>query len=249
MSIKNIINRKIKKNKKGYFILIDPEKKGVDYEKIIKNANKSKVDGILIGGSKKKIKSFNTFVKSIKSMSKIPIILFPGSHQQLSLHADALFSLFLINSNMYKFIIGEQLKASKSIFKSKLEILNTAYLVIANSKKISVVRETGIPVHKRVSLTYIKKYLYLSSIMNFDILYLEAGSGASKIIDNRIIKEARKIVKKPIIVGGGVKNTIHIKKIFNSGADFVVTGNIIEKDPDKILKFADFIREYNEKNI
>ncbi len=246
MKIKNNLIKKYKKNKKGYFVLIDPEKKNVDYDKIIYLSNKNKIDALLIGGSKDKISGFDKFIKFIKKSSKIPVILFPGSHSQISNFADAILSLSLINSKSYRYIIGEQLEVSDILYKSNLEIINTSYIVFARKKHISVVKETKIDLYENYSINNIKKLFYLSQNMNFDTVYLESGSGAQKTIDMKIIRLARKIINKPIIVGGGIKDTKSIKNIFSNGADFIVTGNIIEKQPELINEFAEFIKEYNE---
>ena len=67
--------------------------------------------------------------------------------------------------------------------------------------------------------------------MCFDVIYLEAGSGASKTIDPQVIRTARKILSKPIIAGGGINTVNKAEKLLEAGADFIVTGNAIEKKP------------------
>ena len=75
--------------KKGavYIVLIDPDKE--DDNSIInrvKNANNSGVDALFVGGSLMMDINYNSIVKKIKSLSNIPVILFPGGVGQLNKH-------------------------------------------------------------------------------------------------------------------------------------------------------------------
>ena len=65
-------------------------------------------------------------------------------------------------------------------------------------------------------------------------IYLEAGSGAIHTVNLEIIKEVRKNIQLPIIVGGGIKKYEEIKKMWQAGANMVVIGNVLEKNPEMI---------------
>ena len=75
-------------------------------------------------------------------------------------------------------------------------------------------------------------------MLGLKLIYLEAGSGANNSVSEEIIKEVKKTVSIPVIVGGGICNTKQLTAIFNAGADVVVIGTAIENDKTLIKKFA-----------
>jgi phosphoglycerol geranylgeranyltransferase len=58
---------------------------------------------------------------------------------------------------------------------------------------------------------------------------METGSGAEKPIEGRIIREIRKIVLLPIIVGSGISTPLQAKEAIESGEDIIDTGSVLEK--------------------
>ena len=68
------------------------------------------------------------------------------------------------------------------------------------------------------------------------LIYLEAGSGASKAVSSKMISEVKKNISIPLIVGGGMKTKQDIETAFNSGADIVVVGTAIEEKTDLITE-------------
>ena len=242
MAVIDIIKSRREKSKKGYFVLIDPEKKSVDLKRIVRNVNSTFVDAILVGGSNKTIQGFQSFITRLKKMTDVPIVLFPGSHSQISSKADAILLLSLVNSRSVRHLIGEHIDGAEKIVKSKIEVIPTAYIVIDRTGKTSVSRAAEII--KLKSDSEVKKYIYASSLMCFDVIYLEAGSGASRTIDPQVIRTARRILSKPIIAGGGINTVNKAEKLLEAGADFIVTGNAIEKNPDLILDFGEMVKRF-----
>lgn len=242
MAVIDIFNSKRRKGSKGYLVLVDPDKRGVDIKRIVDNVNRTAVDVLLVGGSRCDKKGFNSFIKNLRRMTDAPIVLFPGSHDQLSRDADAILLLSLINSRSLKHVIGEHIDGAERIAKSGIEVIPTAYIVMDKTGKTSVSKAAKILSPKTNSEA--RKYLYASSIMSYSLLYLEAGSGAERTIDSSLVKTARRITDKPIIVGGGIRDRERAKSLLLSGADFIVTGNAIEKNPDLILELGSMINEF-----
>ena len=74
--------------------LIDPDTK--NNEKLLPMLNlinDCDFDVIFVGGSMISDNKFDSRLKFIKNNSNLPLIIFPGSSNQLSKHADALFFL------------------------------------------------------------------------------------------------------------------------------------------------------------
>ena len=70
-------------------------------------------------------------------------------------------------------------------------------------------------------------------------LYLEAGSGASHSVGPDMIRAIRKNISLPLMVGGGIRSAETAHELFNAGADMLVIGNALEKDPGLIKAFCD----------
>lgn len=231
--IKNLLDNIIKTGQKAYFVLLDPEKKDIDYPSILSHAETSKIDGIMLGGSSRRIELFSEFAQKIRKSTGIPVILFPGSIFQIA-DADAMLLLTFLNSRDPRYLIKEHLEAARDIYYSSMHVVSTAYILIASSEDLSIVRETGVRPLEPSDIEEIRKYFYASSILHYDAVYLEGGSGTDLPVDTSIIKEARKLIRKVIIVGGGIRDSSTAESIYRAGADIIVTGNAVEKRPELI---------------
>jgi phosphoglycerol geranylgeranyltransferase len=82
----------------------------------------------------------------------------------------------------------------------------------------------------------------------FKILYLEAGSGATKPVSSQLIETARESCELTIIVGGGIRDGTAAKTAVRAGADWIITGNLTESynDADELQQvISKFIEEMN----
>ena len=107
------LKKSVEKNGAGFIVLIDPDKK--NDEKIIglvENANLNGADAIFVGGSIMMDSFYNERVKKIKSISNIPVILFPGGVNQISKHFDAILFMSLLSGRTPHYLIGEQVLAA-----------------------------------------------------------------------------------------------------------------------------------------
>ena len=116
--------------------LVDPDAKN-DHRLLfmIENINKSSFDAILVGGSKITDNHFEKRLKKIKENTNLPLILFPGDSSQISKYADAILFTSLLNSKNPKYLVEEQVKASRRIYSYNLETIPTGYLLFSTDKK------------------------------------------------------------------------------------------------------------------
>lgn len=236
MDVKKYILNRVKKGEKLHFTLIDPaEQKPEKASLVVRKAEMFGTDAVLVGGSYKvRQEKLDSTVKMIKKTVKIPVILFPSSVAYISKYADAILFLSLLNSEDTKYIVDEPARGAPIIKKLKIQPISTAYLVfkpgqrVGKKGKAKLIREKD--KERSVGLSLFAEFV------GFDFLYLEAGSGATKTVPTSIIREIRKEIDIPIIVGGGIKTSELAKEKIESGADIIVTGNIIEKNPD-LLKY------------
>ena len=226
-------------------ILIDPEKtfKTKQIEKLIKKINECNISFIFIGGSTIKKINLDPIIKLIKTISSIPVVIFPGNHSQVSNYADGIFYLSLLTTNNPKFLIEEQIKSTPKISKTNLEVIPTGYILIdptgtSSTSRIVQNKRTIISKKQLLNLSLTAKYL------GKKILIFDNGSGAKKSnqnIDFKIIKEKTKL---PIIVGGGIKSTKEIITLKKLGCNIIIVGNYIEEN----IEFLDEIKEMNLSN-
>jgi len=125
----------------------------------------------------------------------------------------------------------------------KIEIIPTGYILVDGGKTTSVQymsHTTPIPADKP---DIVKATAMAGEMLGLKALYIEAGSGASKVFSPKILKAISRHIDIPIIYGGGIKSPDQLKLQMESGADMLVVGNSIEKDPDLLSKFTDLVKK------
>lgn len=237
--VEKYINDELKKHRKLCFALLDSE----NFDDIGSVARKVEMLGasaVLVGGSSAIDQlDLDRLVLSIKSTVSIPVILFPGNVTGVSPNADAILFTSLLNSEDPYFISGAQALGALLVKKYKIEPLPTGYIIIGeNTTAWFIGRAKGIPFEKsNIAVMYSLAAQYLG--MRF--VYLEAGSGAEKNVSAEMISNVRKYFDGLLIVGGGIRNSTIAKELVDAGADILVIGTLLERDPDWERKFVDII--------
>ena len=165
-------------------------------------------------------------IEGDEDMWKIPVVLFPGGSRALASSADAITFMTLMNSNNRKFLIDEQRLGAQFVLDNEIEPISTGYLIYSPGGKVGEVGEALLIDKTDINSTI--QYSNTATCFNFQILYLEAGSGAEIPVSSEHINAARTAFKNILFVGGGIRTTESIKSIVRSGADWIVTGTIIE---------------------
>jgi phosphoglycerol geranylgeranyltransferase len=213
-----------KKQQAQLAVLIDPDKFN---PQLIKLANQCNVHYFFVGGSKLTNGSVEKTISSIKKLSKIPIVIFPGDEKQLSAKADAVLFLSLLSGRNPDYLIGKQVLAAPFIKQKKLECISTAYILVEGNKKSTTQKVTNT---KPLSDTkIIINTCIAAELLGFKTVYLEAGSGAKKNINTTLIKKAKQNINIPLLVGGGINSVKKAQQAINVGADVLVIGNALEK--------------------
>ena len=211
-------------------ILIDPDKYHSD---LIKIANVCKVSYIFVGGSSLQKNNFAKTVKSIKSLTKIPLIIFPGDETQISNLADGILILSLLSGRNAEYLIGKHVKAASKIKTSKLNTISTGYILVNGHKKSTTQKVTKTkPLNNKKEII---ETAIAGELLGKQLIYLEAGSGAKKTLNTSIIKAVKKSISIPLIVGGGINTSLKAKDIINCNPDYIVIGNAFEANPDLLL--------------
>jgi phosphoglycerol geranylgeranyltransferase len=223
----------------GYWVLLDPDK--LIHEHIpafMEQVHSAGVDGILIGGSLLINSDLDNFVGTVKEYSDdIPVILFPGGVHQITSKADAILFLSLISGRDAQHIIGSQVIAAPLIYRSGLEAISTAYMMIDSGRQTSAQFMTGTVPLPRNKPEIAVAHALAAQYLGFKLIYLEGGSGADMPVPKDLVQAVSSCVSLPIIVGGGIRTPEDAQEKVIAGASFIVTGNILEiSDDPKLMK-------------
>ncbi|MBN3581290.1 geranylgeranylglyceryl/heptaprenylglyceryl phosphate synthase [Algoriphagus aestuarii] len=246
--ISNLLQSLYRSKKKGLAWLIDPEKFSCP-ELFTQNfdwVKDSELDLIMVGGSDFESNGFSEIIDAIKRISgNIPIVIFPGSQVQLAENADAILFLSLLSGRNPDLLIGQHVQAAPKILKMGLEVLPTAYLLVNDGEitRVHTVSQT-LPILNS-NLNLVKNTALAGYYLGLRYFFIDAGSGAKSPVSSQVIESVRDLVPCPLIVGGGIDNLEKLKDAYEAGADLVVLGNTIEKDPGFLSEVLDYKAWYN----
>ncbi len=231
---------------KKIVVLIDPDKFSLgNIKQTLELAIRAKVDYFFIGGSLVVNNMLDYCLQTIKDSCDIPMILFPGNSFQLSYKADGILFLSLISGRNAELLIGKHVITAPYLKVSPLEILPTGYMLIDGGvpTTVSYMSNTQpIPANKDdVALCT----ALAGEMLGLKMMYMDAGSGAKSPITTSMIDAVSSTIKIPLIVGGGIRTPEKAMETAKAGADVIVVGNAIEKNPNLILEMAEAVHGLN----
>lgn len=233
-------------NEKKFVVLIDPDKVRLSkLDEILYLSKEVGVDYFFIGGSLIVNDMLDDVLKKIKTETHIPSILFPGSSLQISYQADAILFLSLISGRNADLLIGKHVETAPFLKISPLEVIPTGYMLIDGGSTTSVqyISNTNpIPAVKNDIAT---ATAVAGELLGLKLIYMDAGSGAKNPISTEMISSVSSAINVPLIVGGGINSPEKVKANIDAGADVIVVGNAIEKEPSLIKEMADIVHNYS----
>tara|TARA_Y100000590_G_scaffold101743_1_gene115549 strand:- start:411 stop:1148 length:738 start_codon:yes stop_codon:yes gene_type:complete len=242
MSVLSKLNDCVEKKGAGFIVLIDPDKKNDNnIDKLVEKANQNGVDAIFVGGSIMMDGLYHKRVERIKSISEIPVILFPGGVNQINKHYDAMLFMSLISGRNSHYLIGEQVIAAPIVKDYEIETIPTGYLLIDGGAPTSVEVVSGTKPLPSNRPDMIVSHALAAQFLGMKLIYLEAGSGALNKIPEDVVKKVADEINIGLIVGGGICTPEDANSIVNSGASFVVIGSAIEKSAELMEEFSSSI--------
>lgn len=218
----------IKANKKQLAILIDPEKFDVESTLSFLENIPSETTHLFVGGSTDQHRETEKVVRGLKQHTELPLFLFPGNHSQITPIADALLFLTLLSGRNAEYLIGQQVKAVSVLKDSSLEVIATGYILIDGGNYSSVARVTGTKPLLQDNVEAVVHTALAGQYNGAKLIYLEAGSGAEFPVKPELIRAVRKVLRIPLIVGGGIKTQKQKEQAYEAGADVVVMGTVFE---------------------
>jgi putative glycerol-1-phosphate prenyltransferase len=242
IEILNTLLEKKQKKHKQLAVLIDPD--SVNENQLINICNlcnQAKVDLILVGGSLITNGFWNKCVTLIKTLTQIPVLLFPGNIMQVHDEADAILFLSMISGRNADLLIGKHVLAAPILKKLEIEVIPTAYMIVDGGNITSVMYMSNtMPIpHDKNNIAVCTAMA--GEMLGLKVMYMDAGSGAKQPISLEMIQEVAKNIVAPLFVGGGIRTAKQAVNAANAGADIVVIGNAFEKNPDLILEISEAI--------
>ncbi len=245
--MKNKILNQFISEKGQIAVLIDPDKSTSELylRDLVKKAEFAQVHYFFVGGSTVSKKDFEEVINFLSENSSIPIVIFPGSFQQISNKADAILYLSLLSGRNPDYLIGHHVQSAQELWDMNIEVIPTAYILIdgGNSSAVAYISQTSpIPSDK---ITIAKSTAIAGVLQGKKIVFFDAGSGAKNSISCELISQVDQL-GIPLIVGGGIKTIEEILHFKNAGANVVVIGNHVEKNIDFLLDIKNYISLKNE---
>ncbi|MCX8195897.1 MAG: geranylgeranylglyceryl/heptaprenylglyceryl phosphate synthase [Acidilobaceae archaeon] len=236
-----------RKESRLHFTLIDPDKtEPWEAEKIARAAREYGTDYVLVGGSLGVSPQSTDIIVEVVKREGLPVIIFPGSLNNVSPKADAALFLNIINSDDPYYHGIAQVQGSLIVLRHGLEPIPTCYVIVGYGGTAGyMARARPIPYEKP---ELVAAHALACAMMGSKVIYLEAGSGAPRPVPPEAVflsKEFLKAVEMEalLIVGGGIRSAEVAKDMARAGADGIVTGNIVEQNPEALREIVKAFKE------
>jgi phosphoglycerol geranylgeranyltransferase len=238
------LKRSSKDKGTGFLLLLDPDRvKPKDVKGIGRAGEEAEVDAFLVGGSLLLSDAFEEAIKALKSVSKLPVFIFPGSVSQLSRHADGILFLSLISGRNATYLIDKHVRAAPMIKRMGLECVPVGYMLIESGKLSSVEFMSNTRPVPRDKVDVAMAHALAAEYLGMQAVYLEAGSGAKEPVPESMVKSVKDYINIPVIVGGGLRTPVQARSRARAGANFIVIGTALEgqKEVRRLRDFAQAI--------
>lgn len=248
MSVLQTLRERRETRKKSVAILIDPDKvdDATRILPLINLASENCVDFFFVGGSLITTTNLSEVVARIKENVTIPVVLFPGNTMQVDPSADALLFLSLISGRNPELLIGQHVVSAPIIRNTRLEVVPTGYILINSGKLTSVAYISNTMPIPEDKYSLAASTAMAGEMLGLQCIYLDAGSGAEKEITPKMIAAVRKAIAVPLIVGGGINTAQKAWNALEAGADMIVIGNALEKNPQLLTEISEKVYEWNK---
>jgi len=241
MGVYSYLLQIMKKRRAGFLFLLDPDKTDIKHiRSVVPQVERGGADAILVGGSTYDIDGFDDYLKEVKLNTTLPVILFPGSHFQISRNADAIFFLSLLSGRNPLYLVGEQVLGAPLIKKYGIEPIPCGYILVDGGHLSSVIYISNTLPIPRDGTNTAKFHALTAQYFGMKFVYLEAGSGAEVPVPDEMIGGVKSYIDIPVIVGGGLRNASLARQKVDAGADFVVIGTAFEGE----AKIGEMVGEF-----
>jgi putative glycerol-1-phosphate prenyltransferase len=233
------------RGRKALAVLLDPD----DFEParlrhLLQLGQAHPIDFFLVGGSLVLTEHQAALIALLKAEApQVPVLLFPSHALHVDAAADGILLLSLISGRNPDFLIGQHVIAAPRLRQSGLQLLPTGYMLVDSGRPTTASYISG-----TAPLPHDKPGIAAATAMageqlGLRLMYLDGGSGAQHPVSAAMISAVRAAVDAPLIVGGGLNTGEKVYAALAAGADLVVVGNHIERDPGFLADAVAAVRE------
>jgi phosphoglycerol geranylgeranyltransferase len=232
------------RGRKALAVLLDPDDFAAEpLHHLLRLNQQHTVDFFLVGGSLVLTEHQAALIALLKAEApQVPVILFPSHALHVDGAADGILLLSLISGRNPDFLIGQHVVAAPRLRQSGLQLLPTGYMLVDSGQPTTasyISGTTPLP-HDKPSIA--AATAMAGEQLGLRLMYLDGGSGAKYPVSEAMIQAVRAAVDTPLIVGGGLNTGEKIRAALVAGADLVVVGNHIERNPGFLAEAVAAVR-------
>ncbi|MGI4834469.1 MAG: geranylgeranylglyceryl/heptaprenylglyceryl phosphate synthase [Janthinobacterium lividum] len=220
--------------RKALAVLLDPDDfVPVRTRQLLALVRQHPIDFFLVGGSLVLTEHQAALIALLKAEApQVPVLLFPSHALHVDAAADGILLLSLISGRNPDFLIGQHVVAAPRLRQSGLQVLPTGYMLVDSGRltTASYISGTAPLPHDKPGIA--AATALAGEQLGLRLMYLDGGSGAQQPVSAAMIRAVREAVEVPLIVGGGLNTGAKISTALAAGADLVVIGNHLERNPD-----------------
>jgi phosphoglycerol geranylgeranyltransferase len=214
-------------------VLVDPDKaEESSLKKLLESCVAHQMNYVLVGGSYVPQGRTGRVLRFMKEVApELKYIIFPGHPSQISPEADALLLLSLMSGRNPDYLVGHHIQSAHTLQKSGLELFPTSYILIDGGKTTAVQYISNTQPIPPQEVGLVTATALAGQQLGMKLVYMDAGSGANQAIPEPLIEAVVKTVDVPLIIGGGMRTPEQVLTRAQAGAQWLVVGNALEKDP------------------
>lgn len=245
-SLYDALNKRRKLGHKSLAVLLDPDNLDeASCQQILELSAQHVVDYFFVGGSLVMSSHQAALIRLLKSQSPVPVLLFPSHSLHLDSQADGILLLSLISGRNPEFLIGQHVIAAPALRQSNLQIMPTGYMLVDSGRQTTASYMSGTTPLPHDKPTIAACTAMAGEQLGLRLIYLDGGSGAAYPVSPAMIRAVRQAVELPLIVGGGINTIEKAQAALAAGADVIVIGNQIEKDPEFLGQVSQVVQSFN----
>ena len=136
------------------------------------------------------------------------------------------------------------IKGAPFVKNSGVEPISMGYVIVEPGMTAGRIGEVDLI--KKDDIETAVGYALASQYLGMKLFYLEAGSGASSPVSNRMIKAVKQSIDIPLIVGGGIRAVETARQKAHAGADIIITGTKLEEEKNLKQALTNIIKAIEE---
>jgi phosphoglycerol geranylgeranyltransferase len=197
---------------------------------VAEEAAKAGTNAFMVGGSTNVTgENLDNLVLAVKRASQVPVIYFPSTAGAFSTRVDAVYFLSVLNSRDVFFVVGEQARGAPLLRRLGIETIGMGYIVVEPGMTVGTVSQAAVIERNQHGVDRAVGYALAAESFGMDVVYLEAGSGATAPVPPEMVRAVSAALRIPLVVGGGIRTPEAARAALDAGADILVTGTVAER--------------------